>query len=450
MWRKTGHGTDQRTTRETNALSMKRVAVLGSTGSIGTNTLEVIANHPDRLALAGVAARSRIDVLESQMARYAPPLVAVFDEAKAAALKTRGHGSVEILSGLDGLTQLATHPSVDIVVVGTAGPEALIPLLRAIEAGKRIALASKELLVMAGELIMQAVRTHQTCFIPVDSEHAALFQTLQGIPRQQVVGLTLTGSGGPLWSLSPSQMAQVTRAQVLTHPKWQMGQKITVDSATLMNKGLEVIEAQWLFEMPLERLHVVIHPQALIHAFVELTDGTRLAQLSRCDMRLPIQYALSFPERWEVPWPGVQMRDLARLEFFEPPTDRFPCFHLALEVARRGGSSPAVLSAANDQAVHAYLAGQVAFADIPIIIQQTLARHEPVPHPTLDEILQVDRWARQTAGELIQHPTPTRSAAPVDAEAVPPPVLGPPVGRPITSWAKMQIPPYGGAGQVVE
>ena len=247
---------------------MKRVAVLGSTGSVGTSTLDVIAAHPDRLTLVGIAARSRIDLLEEQIARYRPRLVAVLDDDKAAALQRRCGGAPEVLHGVEGMTALATHADVDIVVVGTAGREALIPLIRAIEAGKQIALASKELLVMAGELLMRLVREHGTVLMPVDSEHAALFQALQGVAREQVERILITGSGGPLWSMDVPHSAGLTRAQVLTHPKWQMGPKITVDSATLMNKGLEVIEARWLFDMPLERIQVIIHPQAVVHALI--------------------------------------------------------------------------------------------------------------------------------------------------------------------------------------
>ena len=378
---------------------MKRVAVLGSTGSIGTNTLDVIARHPDRLSVAGLAARSRIDLLEEQIRRFRPPHVAVVDEAQAAKLKSQCNGSPEVLQGVEGLIQLATHPDVDIVVVGTSGCEALLPLIRAIEAGKQIALASKELLVMGGELIMGLVREHQTRLIPVDSEHAALFQTLQGVPRDQVERIILTGSGGSLWSFDGEALARVSRAQVLNHPKWQMGPKITVDSATLMNKGLEVIEAHWLFEMPFDRIRVIIHPQALIHAIVELSDGSCLTQMSICDMRLPIQYALSFPERWPTGLSRVRWTELSGAQFFEPDVERFPCFRLALEAAQRGGTACAVLSAANEVAVWAFLREELLFAEIPHVIEQTLERHEPILHPTLEEVLATDQWARATAQE---------------------------------------------------
>ena len=384
---------------------LRRVAVLGSTGSIGRNTLEVIAAHPDKLQLVGVAARTRIDLLAQQQAAFQPRLAAVWDAARAREFQETTRGS-EVLVGSEGLTQLATHPEVDVVVVATSGRDALVPLVRAIQAGKRVALASKELLVMAGQLLMHLVREHGTDLIPIDSEHAGLFQCLQGVPRSAVSRLIVTGSGGPLWHLPPSAMSMVTREQVLAHPKWKMGRKITVDSATLMNKGLEIIEARWLFDMPLERIQVLIHPEAVVHALVELHDGTLLSQMSRCDMRLPIQYALSFPERWASPLPRLQLTEPAGLHFVEPDPARFPCLGLALEAARIGGTACVVLNGANEAAVHAYLEGRVLFGEIPWLIEQTLAQHTPVAHPTLDEILACDAWSHQTAQDLISDRAP--------------------------------------------
>jgi 1-deoxy-D-xylulose-5-phosphate reductoisomerase len=380
---------------------MKRVAVLGSTGSIGRSTLDVIARHPDQLQLIGLAAHSRTHILAQQLAQFNPPLVAVWNEEKARELSCLT-GRREVFVGLEGLTQLATDPAVDIVVVATSGRNALLPLVRAIQAGKRIALASKELLVMAGSLIMRLVQEHGTSLVPIDSEHAALFQCLQGVPKAQVARLIITGSGGPLWGTPASQMHAATRTQVLAHPKWQMGQKITIDSATLMNKGLEVIEAQWLFDMPLEHFQVVIHPEAVVHALIELTDGTLLAQMSPCDMRLPIQYALSFPERWDTVLPRLHLAQLSALRFFEPNLEQFPCLRLALDAASAGGSACVVLNGANDIAVQAYLEDQVSFVDIPRIVAETLEQHTPIAHLTLDDILSVDAWSRNTAQELIQ------------------------------------------------
>ncbi len=380
---------------------MRRVAVLGSTGSIGRNTLEVIASHPNQLQLVGIAAHSRVDILHEQLQRFHPALVSVWDESKAQEC-SRLSGMPTVGVGLEGLIRIATHCDVDVVVIATSGREALIPLIRAIQAGKRIALASKELLVMAGELIMRLVEEHGTSLVPIDSEHAALFQCLQGTTPEHVSRLIITGSGGPLWGKGTEEMSHVTRAQVLTHPKWQMGPKITVDSATLMNKGLEVIEARWLFRMPLERIRVVIHPEAVVHALVELQDGSLLAQMSPCDMRVPIQYALSFPERWESSLPRLDLTRLSALRFFEPDLEQFPCLRFALQAAAAGGSACVVLNGANDTAVRAYLNESIAFPEIPGIIADTLQQHTPTQHLTLDEILAVDAWSRATADELIQ------------------------------------------------
>ncbi|MBI3324682.1 MAG: 1-deoxy-D-xylulose-5-phosphate reductoisomerase [Candidatus Omnitrophica bacterium] len=379
---------------------MRRIAVLGSTGSIGKSALDVIAGNPQTLSLVGIAARSRVELLEEQVARYQPRYVSVLDEERALTLRQRV-GTVTIFEGTEGLIRLATHPDVDMVLFATAGPDALVPLIRAIEAGKRIALASKELLVMAGEYVMELVAKHQTSVVPVDSEHAALFQALQGVRPEEVERIVLTGSGGPLWAHKGPLEEGISRAQVLNHPKWRMGPKITVDSATLMNKGLEVIEAQWLFGMPLERIGVVIHPQAIIHGIVELCDGGCLAHLGVCDMRLPIQYALSYPERWATRLPRLSWSRLAELRFFEPDSARFPCFRLALEAARSGGTACAVLSAANEVAVAAFLREELAFGDIPRIIEEILTQHTPIGHPRLEEILGADAWARQIANNMV-------------------------------------------------
>src|SRR3989338_533342 len=377
---------------------MRRVAVVGSTGSIGRNTLEVIASHPDRLQLAGLAVRSRIELLASQVAQWHPPRVAVWEAAPAEAYARR-NGRTPVLHGLDGLIALVTHPDVDTVVFAAWGSATLVPRVRAIQAGKRIALASKELLVMAGELIMRLVREHGTSLVPIDSEHAALLQCLQGVPREQIALLIVTGSGGPLWGLSAARLCGITREEVLAHPKWSMGPKITVDSATLMNKGLEVIEARCLFDLPLERLGVVIHPEAVVHALIELVDGTLLAQMSPCDMRLPIQYALSFPERWGTDLPRLDLAHLGALRFFEPDDEQFPCLRLALAAAQIGGSACVVLNGANDTAVQAYLEGHLAFLEIPRVIAETLEAHRPIASLTFDDILTVDTWSRKTAQE---------------------------------------------------
>jgi len=343
---------------------MKRVVVIGSTGSIGKNTLDVIASNPDRLRLSGLAAHASIGPLAEQMQRFGNPAAAVWVPHQAKALQDRTGNPV--WSGAEGLERLATLPEADVVVVASSGREALLPLVRAIQAGKRIALASKELFVMAGELLMHLVKEHGTSLTPIDSEHAAVFQCLQGVEPSRIERMTITGSGGPLWSYPKEAMASVSLEQVLNHPKWKMGPKITVDSATLMNKGLEIIEARWLFSLPLEKISILIHPEAAVHAMLQLVDGSILAQMSPCDMRLPIQYALSFPERWPSPdLPRLDLPRIGSLHFEHPDPERFPCLALAQSAAAAGGTACAALNGANDAAVAAYLSGRIGFTDIP-------------------------------------------------------------------------------------
>ncbi len=378
---------------------MKRIVILGSTGSIGCSTLDVVAKHPDRLQLVGIAAHSNVKQLAAQVHSFKPQVVALANTSKVNELKSAV--SIPVLQGDEGMIEMVTRPDVDVVMIATSGSSALIPLVHAIKAGKQVALASKELLVMAGALIMRLVHEKGTHFMPVDSEHAALAQCLQGVSAEQVKCLTVTGSGGPLWKLSKEEMAHVTQEQVLNHPKWSMGPKITVDSATLMNKGLEFIEAHWLFGMPLENIRVVIHPQAAVHALVEMVDGSLMAQMSACDMRLPIQYALSYPERWN----GIDLQfdvtQLSGMHFYEPDIERFPCLPLAMEAARQGESACIALNGANDVAVEAYLKKRIHFLDIPKVIENTLSQSTPVVEPTLEDVLQIDQWARATANEVI-------------------------------------------------
>jgi len=379
---------------------MRRVAVLGSTGSIGSNTLDVIAQHPDTLRLVGIATRSRVDALSAQADRFKPSLIAVWNKEKSHDLALQTNRD-DILVGLEGLIEMVTHQDVDIVVIATSGRDALIPLVRAIQAGKRIALASKELLVMAGELIMHLVEKHGTSLIPIDSEHAALFQCLHGIDRDDIAQLVVTGSGGPLWKVPAEQFGTLTQEQVLAHPKWNMGRKITVDSATLMNKGLEIIEARWLFGMPLDRIRVVIHPEAVVHGMVELVDGSWLAQMSACDMRLPIQYALSYPERWRAELGRIDITRFGSMQFHKPDLEKFTCLKLALDAAQLGGSACVVLNGANDTAVESYLAGDLPFVEIPQVIRETLNKHQQQSSLTLEKTLEIDNWSRQTAKEVI-------------------------------------------------
>jgi 1-deoxy-D-xylulose-5-phosphate reductoisomerase len=381
---------------------MKKVAVLGSTGSIGKSALDVIAASPDRFSVVSLSARSRVDIIEEQVRLFRPSLVALLDEDKAKELKGKISTKTKVVFGIDGLIAAATHPDVDVVVVGTSGHEVLVPLIRAIESGKKIALASKELLVMAGEIVMRLVSEKQTELVPIDSEHAALFQALRGVSRNEIERIFITGSGGSLWSYDASRINEASVEEVLRHPKWQMGPKITVDSASFMNKGLELIEAHWLFGLPIEKIKVLIHPQAVVHGIVELIDGSCIAHAGVCDMRLPIQYALSFPERWHVNLRRLVWNELPSLEFHEPDLKKFPCLALAMEAAASGGSACTVLSAANDIAVGAFLRGEVSFGTIPKVIEGVLSKHAVLKSPNLDEIIQADTWARTKAKEFLK------------------------------------------------
>ncbi len=380
---------------------MKRVVILGSTGSVGVNALRVIAEHPEAFQVVGLAARANIERLAEQIARCRPQMVAVHDAGRAAALTSQVSGVTRVVAGLDGLRQVATLPSADIVVAAMSGSEGLVPLLEAIAAGKQIALANKEAMVMAGELIVRRLQQHGTTLIPVDSEHSAIFQCLHGRASEAVARLCLTGSGGPLRTIPKAQFAALAPDVVLTHPKWRMGPKITVDSATLMNKGLEIIEARWLFGVPVERIDVLIHPEACIHSLVEFVDGSVLAQLAYNDMRLPIQYALSFPERLPCSCPRLALEQLRALTFEPPDLAKFPCLDMARQAARDGGTAPVVLNAANEAAVHAYLEGRLPFVDVPDVIAQVLSRHRRVAADTLEAILHADGWAREEAARAM-------------------------------------------------
>jgi len=373
---------------------MKRVAVLGSTGSIGTSTLEVIARHPGRLRLVGISAHSRIEILQRQIASHRPEVAAVVEEQGAETLRRIAGRRVEVLQGAEGLVRLATHPAVDVVVVGTTGPEALVPLIRAIEAGKQIALASKELLVMAGELIMRLVHRHKTRLIPVDSEHSAVDQCLRAGQRGEVRRLILTASGGPFLNTPADQFDKITPEQALKHPVWKMGRRITVDSATLMNKGLEVIEARWLFDIPAEKVDVMVHPQSIVHSMVEFVDGSVIAQLGTADMRQPIQYALTYPERLESAVAPLDWTTVPRLDFSPPDRMKFPCVGLAYAAIQAGGTAPAVVNAADEVAVEAFLKQRIAFSDIPKLIAAALEDHTPARADSLDSVIQADAWAR--------------------------------------------------------
>jgi 1-deoxy-D-xylulose-5-phosphate reductoisomerase len=378
-----------------------RLAILGSTGSIGTQTLEVIEAQPGRFSVVALAARGgRIDLLNEQIRRFRPLIVAIEDDADRGAVEFPAD---RVLSGADGLLALATLPEADLVVVATSGHAAIRPTLAAIEAGKELALANKETIVCAGPIVVAAARERGITIRPIDSEHSALWQCLQGSPGPESVGrLIITGSGGPFRGLTADELAAVTPQGALKHPTWPtMGGKITIDSATLMNKGLEVIEARWLFDLPFERIEVVIHPQSIVHSLVEFADGAVLAQLGLPDMRLPIAYALTYPERPPLPFPRLDLLRAGRLDFEAPDRDRFPCLRLAYEAGQAGGLLPTILSAADEEAVAAFLRGDLPFTGIPRLIEAAMDAYAGSQEVTLEAIEEVDRWARIEARDLV-------------------------------------------------
>jgi 1-deoxy-D-xylulose-5-phosphate reductoisomerase len=380
---------------------MKRIAILGSTGSIGRNALAVVDEHADRLAVVGLAAGENADVLAAQVARYRPRVVAMASEDALDRLRRAGASDVGFAgTGRQGLVAVATHPEVDLVLCASAGTEGLEAVLAAIEHGKTIALANKEVLVMAGDLVTGAARRHGVAVLPVDSEHNAIHQCLHGRPVSDVKRLILTASGGPFRGRPAADLAGVSAEEALRHPTWRMGRKITIDSATLMNKGLEVIEAHWLFGMRPEQIDVVIHPQSVVHSMIELTDGSVIAQLGVADMRLPIQYALSYPERWEAPVAPLDLMRTGPLEFDAPDLDAFPCLRLAYRALEHEGGFAVVLNAANEVAVSRFLEGRLGFNGIAQVIARTMDAHTPEPVTSLLAVRRLDQWAREHALEV--------------------------------------------------
>jgi len=382
---------------------VKNLAILGSTGSIGQSALAVVDAHPDRLRVAALAAGDNAVLLAEQVARYHPSLVAMATVDGADRLRIAcGGNAVKIVGGTDGLVAVATHAAVDIVICASSGTAGLEAVLAAIDAGKTVALANKEVLVMAGELVTEAARRRGVPILPVDSEHNAIHQCLHGRDRREIRRLILTASGGPFRDFTADALEDVDAAAALQHPTWRMGRKITIDSATLMNKGLEVIEAHWLFGVSADQIDVVIHPQSIVHSMVELTDGSVIAQLGVTDMRLPIQYACSYPERWEAALPSLDLTRAGRLEFHAPARDRFPCLDLAYRALRTGGTLPVVLNAANEIAVESFLHGKLGFTAIPRVIQKTMDTHGVERVTTLDVVRRVDAWARDCARDTAQ------------------------------------------------
>ncbi|MBM7867146.1 1-deoxy-D-xylulose-5-phosphate reductoisomerase [Heliobacterium gestii] len=381
----------------------KGIAILGSTGSIGRQTLEVVDRSEGRLTVQALAAGSNWKELLGQIEIYRPRLVAMMDTEAAErldeALRER-ELPIPVVTGEKGLAEAACLPEVDTVVTAVSGAIGLGPTMAAIEAGKEIALANKETLVAAGPLVMAAARRREVAILPVDSEHSAIFQCLQGQDRR-LARLLLTASGGPFRDKSLEELRRVTPEDALRHPNWRMGPKITIDSASLMNKGLEVIEARWLFDIDFDDIEVLVHPQSIVHSMVELADGSILGQMGLPDMRLPIQYALSYPERWQSGWPRLDLTQMAALTFRRPDLERFPSLELALTAGRTGGTLPAVMNAANEVAVHAFLDRRIGFMDIPRIVREAMEAHEWRQEPDLPGIRRADEWARRFAAERI-------------------------------------------------
>jgi 1-deoxy-D-xylulose-5-phosphate reductoisomerase len=381
---------------------MKRIAILGSTGSIGTSALDVARTHRDRVEVVAIAAATNVAAMIKQILEFRPRAVAMANgEAMDKLTAALGGSPAEVTgAGNDGLCAIASHPDVDIVLCASSGTAALDAVLCAIDAGKTIALANKEVLVMAGGLVMDAARAKGVAVLPVDSEHNAIHQCLHGRSDRELRRLILTASGGPFRGRTLAQLSQVTAADALKQPTWQMGPKITIDSATLMNKGLEVIEAHWLFGVPSTRIEVVVHPQSIVHSMVELKDGSIIAQMGMTDMRLPIQYAFAYPDRWDAPVPFLDLTRQPPLEFHAPAWDDFPCLRLAYRALEAERSLPIVLNAANEVAVSSFLEGRLGFTHIPRVIARAMDAHTPEAAATLADVRRVDRWARAHAAEL--------------------------------------------------
>lgn len=375
-------------------MEAKRLAILGSTGSIGTQTLDVVRSHPELFRVAALAANTSDEALERQLEEFHPSVAVLVDENAAARLRKRYRGETEILSGEDGLRTAATLDEADTVVTSMVGFAGLAPTLAALEAGKTIALANKETLVVAGELVTALAREKGVSILPVDSEHCALFQCLQGERSETVERLILTASGGPFRGKTTEELKSVTVADCLKHPTWSMGRKITVDSATLVNKGLEVIEAHWLYDVPYEKIEVAVHPQSIVHSMVEFRDGAVLAQLGLPDMRLPIQYALTYPTREKADFGRMDFKTRMSLSFEPPDMKTFRGLALAYEAGKAGGTMPCVLNGANEEAVAAFLAGRIGFLDIYDCIERAMEAQKNVPHPSFRDLCEADSRAR--------------------------------------------------------
>jgi 1-deoxy-D-xylulose-5-phosphate reductoisomerase len=382
---------------------MKRIAILGSTGSIGVSALKVIESDPEEYKAVALAAGNNVDLLFEQILRFQPLVAAVSKEDSAIALRERlkGRSNTDVLFGVKGFSELAALNEADAVISAMSGASGLVPTHEAVKAGKKLALANKETMVMAGAIIMDLAKSMNVNILPIDSEHSAVFQSLQGHTREDLKKIILTASGGPFRNLSIAEMEKVTPDLALRHPNWNMGRKITIDSATLMNKGLEVIEAKWLFNLTMDQIDILVHPESIIHSMVEYLDGSVIAQLGIPDMMTPISYALSYPRHRKTILPPLRLEDVGRLTFEKPDMSRFKCLNLAFNAINTGESMPAVMNGANEIAVESFLNGRIGFLQIPVLIERIMDRHNIFHPAVIEDVMEADAWARRTAeGEL--------------------------------------------------
>lgn len=381
---------------------MKRIAILGSTGSIGCNALRVIESNPHQYRVVGLAAGKNIELLQKQVETFHPLSVSLREKHLAKTLRERlgRRSKTRVFSGTAGLLHISTMPEMDTVISAMTGASGLLPTYAAIEAGKQMALANKETMVMAGQIVMEQAARQRVSILPIDSEHSAILQSLQGHRKVDVKRIILTASGGPFRETTISKLKKVTPMEALRHPTWSMGRKITIDSATLMNKGLEAIEAKWLFDLSIDQISILIHPQSIVHSMVEYRDGSVIAQLGVPSMITPISYALSFPEHRETPLPSLKLEEVGKLTFSEPDMTKFKCLELALRSADIGDSMPAVLNSANEVAVESFLQGEIGFLQIPELIEKTMEAHTPFAVAGIDTVMEADSWAREEATRL--------------------------------------------------
>lgn len=378
----------------------KKVSILGSTGSIGTQALDVISHYPEQFTVEALSAGSNVDLLIEQIHQFHPSIVSIATPELADKVRREVPDSVKVLSGEEGLIEVAARNDADFLITAIVGSQGLKPTLAAIEAGKHIGLANKETLVTAGHLVTESVRKHKVSVLPIDSEHSAIFQCLNGESDKDIHQITLTASGGSFRHLTRDQLLHVTVEEALNHPNWSMGAKVTIDSATMVNKGLEVIEAHWLFNLPYDQIDVIIHPESIVHSFVEFNDYSIMAQLGNPDMRVPIQYALTYPQRFRTPTKPLNLVEVGKLNFVKMDYVRYPCLRMAFEAGRAGGTATTVFNAANEVAVARFLRGEITFLQIEDIIDEALQCHEVITTPNLEEIMVSDEWARQLAGAM--------------------------------------------------